>query len=79
MADGSIPKLFSFYTDREYVSSSCIYPKDQANSVVEINPTCGQIIFTRTLKIVLLAEKNWGSQFFTGKRETEIRLRNSTN
>lgn len=32
----------------------------------------------RTIKIVLLAQKSYGSTFMTAKRETEIRLRNST-
>jgi hypothetical protein len=32
----------------------------------------------RTIKIVLLAQKTYGSSFMTAKRETEIRLRNST-
>lgn len=70
-SDGSVPldnsvKLFSYYT------------LDADGNTVEITDPA-QYINARTIKIVLVAEKSYGEQFFTSKREVEIRLRNSTN
>jgi len=77
LEDGSTPKLFSFYANRKYIPSGCTYAKDFNKEIVEINPDCRQIIFTQSVKIFLLVEKNLGKQFFVSKRETEIILRNA--
>jgi hypothetical protein len=59
-------KLFSFYGENN---------QEITSKVSTVHPNISE---ARTVKIVLMAQKSYGGTFMTAKRETEIRLRNST-